>query len=323
MDGQEHHISASVGITVCPHDADEPTQLVKNADMAMYRAKVTGRNRYQFFQEEMNRAFQARKSLERDLRKALSENELELFYQPQVDAQSGAIIGAEALVRWHHPTQGLISPAEFVPIAEESGLILPLGEWVLHTACAQNRAWQQLGLPPIRVAINLSAVQFLYRDLVDKVMGALQVSGLPAQYLELEITEGILMRDTDLAVAALHRMSAAGISIAIDDFGTGYSSMAYLKRFPVSKVKIDRAFVSEVTRDRGDAAIVSAVISLAHGLGLKVSAEGVETIEQMWHLCRHGCDEIQGYYFGWPMPADQFAAYLCDPPHRSAARGAV
>jgi predicted signal transduction protein with EAL and GGDEF domain len=204
MDGQEHHISASVGITVCPHDADEPTQLVKNADMAMYRAKVTGRNRYQFFQEEMNRAFQARKSLERDLRKALSENELELFYQPQVDAQSGAIIGAEALVRWHHPTQGPISPAEFVPIAEESGLILPLGEWVLHTACAQNRAWQQLGLAPIRVAINLSAVQFLYRDLVDKVMGALQVSGLPAQYLELEITEGILMRDTDLAVAALH-----------------------------------------------------------------------------------------------------------------------
>ena len=322
IEGQEIHISASVGITLCPLDTQEPDQLVKNADMAMYRAKLTGRNRYQFFQEDMNRAFRARKSLESDLRKALSENELELFYQPQVDAREGTVLGAEALVRWHHPQRGLVPPAEFIPIAEESGLILPLSDWVLRTACIQNRAWQQRGLPTIRVAVNLSAVQFMYRDLVDKVMAALDASGLSAECLELEITEGLLMRDTDLAVATLRRMNAAGISIAIDDFGTGYSSMSYLKRFPVSKVKIDRAFITEVTRDRGDAAIVNAVISLAHGLGLKVSAEGVETVDQMWHLCRQGCDEIQGYYFGRPMPAPEFAAYLCSPPHKSAVREA-
>ena len=199
---------------------------------------------------------------------------------------------------------------------------MPLGEWVLRTACQRNRAWRKLGLQPIRIAVNLSAVQFLYRDLLEKVIAALSDSGMPAQYLELEITEGILMRDTDLAVATLHRMKEAQISIAVDDFGTGYSSMAYLKNFPVSKIKIDRAFVTDVTRDPGDAAIVNAVTRLAHGLGLKVSAEGVETIEQVWHLRRQGCDELQGYYFGRAMPAGELTKWLrkaCSPVRDSRA----
>jgi EAL domain-containing protein (putative c-di-GMP-specific phosphodiesterase class I) len=235
---------------------------------------------------------------------------LELYYQPQVDALTETLVGAEALVRWRHPERGLISPAEFITVAEDCGLIVPLGEWVLRAACRQNRAWQRLGLPPIRMAVNLSAVQFLYRDLIDKIMSCLVECDMQADYLELEITEGILMRDTETATTLLRRLSEEGISIAVDDFGTGYSSMAYLKRFPVSKIKIDRAFVADLTKDRGDAAIVNAIIKLGHGLGLRVSAEGVETAEQMWHLRRQGCNELQGYYFGRPMPAEGLEQYL-------------
>ena len=267
LEGQEVHISASIGVTICPLDHDDPQQIVKNADMAMYRAKNTGRSNYQFYKEEMNLAFQARKALERELRKALANGELDLYYQPQIDARSSVIVGAEALVRWPHPERGMISPGEFVPIAEESGLIVPLGEWVLQTACTQNRVWRDLGLPPVRVAVNLSAAQFLYRDLMASVIRALETSGLDHAHLELEITEGILMRETEVTINTLRRLAELGIQIAVDDFGTGYSSMAYLKRFPVSKIKIDRAFVTDVTTDRGDAAIVGAVIGLAHGLG--------------------------------------------------------
>jgi diguanylate cyclase (GGDEF)-like protein/PAS domain S-box-containing protein len=313
LEGQEVHVSASIGITICPLDHDDPNQIVKNADMAMYRAKNTGRASYLFYREDMNLAFQARKALERDLRKALANGELELFYQPQIDARREVIIGAEALVRWAHPERGLISPAEFVPIAEECGLVVPLGEWVLQTACRQNRIWQDQGLPPVRIAINLSAVQFLYRDLVASVLHALETSGLAHGYLELEITEGILMRETEVTISTLRRLADLGIQIAVDDFGTGYSSMAYLKRFPVNKIKIDRLFVTEVTTDRGDAAIVNAVIGLAHGLGLSVAAEGVETFEQAAHLRARGCDELQGYYFGRPMTAAQFQQRLAAP----------
>jgi EAL domain-containing protein (putative c-di-GMP-specific phosphodiesterase class I) len=204
----------------------------------------------------------------------------------------------------------MISPAEFVPIAEECGLIVPLGEWVLKTACTQNKIWQELGLPPVRVAVNLSAPQFLYRDLVASVVRALETSGLDHAYLELEITEGILMRETEVTISTLRRLTELGIQIAVDDFGTGYSSMAYLKRFPVNKIKIDRAFVTDITRDRGDAAIVSAVIGLAHGLDLAVAAEGVETYEQAAYLRTLGCDELQGYYFGRPMTANSFQQRL-------------
>ena len=309
---QEVHISASIGITICPLDHDEPHQIVKNADMAMYRAKNTGRANYQFYKEEMNLAFQARKALEHDLRKALANGELEVFYQPQIDARSNLIIGAEALVRWFHPARGIISPEEFVPIAEECGLIVALGEWVLETACGQNRIWQDLGLPPVRVAVNLSAPQFLYRDLMASVVRALETSGLDHAYLELEITEGILMRETEVTISTLRRLSELGIQLAVDDFGTGYSSMAYLKRFPVNKIKIDRAFVTDITVDRGDAAIVSAVIGLAHGLGLTVAAEGVETYEQAAHLRARSCDELQGYYFGRPMRAGSFQQRLAE-----------
>jgi diguanylate cyclase (GGDEF)-like protein/PAS domain S-box-containing protein len=310
LEGQEVHISASIGVTICPLDHDDPQQIVKNADMAMYRAKNTGRSNYQFYKEEMNLAFQARKALERDLRKALANGELDLYYQPQIDARNSVIVGAEALVRWPHPERGMISPGEFVPIAEESGLIVPLGEWVLQTACNQNKTWQNLGLPPVRVAVNLSAAQFLYRDLMASVIRALETSGLDHAHLELEITESILMRETEVTINTLRRLAELGIQIAVDDFGTGYSSMAYLKRFPVSKIKIDRAFVTEVTTDRGDSAIVGAVIGLAHGLGLSVAAEGVETLEQAEHLRARGCDELQGYYFGRPMNAALFQQRL-------------
>src|SRR5919106_2157517 len=310
LEGQEVHVSASIGVTICPLDHDDPNQIVKNADMAMYRAKNTGRANYQFYKEDMNLAFQARKALERDLRKALANDELDVFYQPQVDARRSLIVGAEALVRWPHPDRGMISPAEFVPIAEECGLIVPLGEWVLQTACTQNKRWQDLGLPPVRVAVNLSAQQFLYRDLVASVVRALETSSLDHGYLELEITEGILMRETEVTISTLRRLTELGIQIAVDDFGTGYSSMAYLKRFPVNKIKIDRAFVTDVTTDHGDAAIVGAVIGLAHGLGLTVAAEGVETFEQVAHLRARGCDELQGYYFGRPMTARSFQQRL-------------
>jgi diguanylate cyclase (GGDEF)-like protein/PAS domain S-box-containing protein len=310
LEGQEVHISASIGVTLCPLDHDDPQQIVKNADMAMYRAKNTGRSNYQFYREEMNLAFQARKALERELRKALAHGELDVFYQPQIDARTNVIIGAEALVRWHHPERGMISPGEFVPIAEECGLIVPLGEWVLQTACRQNKVWQDFGLPPVRVAVNLSAAQFLYRDLVASVVRLLGTSALDHAYLELEITESILMRETEVTINTLRRLTELGIQIAVDDFGTGYSSMAYLKRFPVNKIKIDRAFVTDVTTDRGDAAIVGAVIGLAHGLGLSVAAEGVETLEQAEHLRARGCDELQGYYFGRPVPASEFERRL-------------
>jgi diguanylate cyclase (GGDEF)-like protein/PAS domain S-box-containing protein len=312
LEDQEVHISASIGVTICPLDQDDPLQIVKNADMAMYRAKNTGRANYKFYKEEMNLAFQARKALERDLRKALANDELDLFYQPQVDPRGDVIIGAEALLRWSHPDRGLVSPAEFVPIAEECGLIVNLGEWVLQTACRQNKIWQDLGLPRVRMAVNLSAVQFLYRDLMASVVRALETSGLDPASLELEITEGILMRETEVTISTLQRLAGLDIQIAVDDFGTGYSSMAYLKLFPVNKIKIDRTFVKEVTSDRGDAAIVSAVIGLAHGLGLTVAAEGVETLEQAVHLRAQGCDELQGYYFGRPMPAGAFQRRLAE-----------
>ena len=312
LEDQEIHMSASIGVTICPLDQDEPHQLVKNADMAMYRAKNTGRANYQFYKHDMNLAVQARKELERDLRRALANGDLDLYYQPQIDARREAIIGAEALLRWPHPDKGFIPPTEFVPIAEECGLIVPLGEWVLETACRQNKLWRDLGLPRVRVAVNLSTVQFLYRDLMASVVRALETSGLDHGSLELEITEGILMRETEVTINTLQRLAELDIQIAIDDFGTGYSSMAYLKLFPVNKIKIDRAFVREVTSDRGDAAIVNAVIGLAHGLGLTVAAEGVETFEQVVHLRAQGCDELQGYYFGRPMSAQAFQRRLAE-----------
>lgn len=304
VDGQILQTSISIGITLYPLDDENPEQLLKNADMAMYRAKSAGRANFQFFTQEMKDAFEWRKMLECDLRKAIAAgDQLELFYQPLVDGRSGSITAVEALLRWMHPNRGPIPPSEFIPVAEEGGLIVELGEWVLNTACAQNKHWQSEGLPLVRMAVNLSAVQFNHHNLHVAVHEALASSGLDPRYLELEITEGVLMKDAEAAVATLQQLTKFGIRIALDDFGTGYSSMGYLKRFPVHKIKIDRTFITEVVTDPGDAAIVEAVVRLAHGLGLTVTAEGVETSEQVDRLRLIGCTELQGYYFGRPMPA--------------------
>lgn len=308
--GHEIHISASIGITIFPLDHDDTQNLVQYADMAMYHAKAVGRSGYQYYKHAMNLTLQSKKALESDLRRAIANGELALFYQPQIDARRNLIVGAEALLRWPHPERGYISPTEFIPIAEESTLIFQIGEWVLRTACMQNRTWEDLGLRPIRIAVNLSAIQFLARDLVGIVGENLSDSGISASRLELEITEGVLMRDTEMTMVTLRQLAELGVQIAIDDFGTGYSSMAYLKRFPATKIKIDQAFVTDITSDRGDAAIADAVISLAHGLGLMVAAEGVETLEQAEYLRARGCDELQGYYFGRPMPAREFEQLL-------------
>jgi diguanylate cyclase (GGDEF)-like protein/PAS domain S-box-containing protein len=308
----EHEItvSASIGITLYPRDDEDPARLLRNADMAMYRAKTFGPGGYQFFVEDMQAAYLARKSLERDLRVAVEQGALELHYQPLVAAAGGRLVAAEALLRWQHPEHGAVSPAEFVPIAEESGLIVPLTRWVLDTACAQAAEWRRMGLPELRMAVNLSPVQFLDKDMVGSIAAACARHDLAPALLEVEITESVLLRDTVLTRTLLQRLADLGVGVALDDFGTGYSSMSYLKRFPVTKVKIDRAFVAEVTKDEGDAAIVKAVIGLAHGLGLRVTAEGVETPAQASVLRAYGCDELQGFLFGRPMPAQQFAFRL-------------
>jgi len=248
--------------------------------------------------------------LESALRRALERKEFELFYQPKVDATTGRIIGAEALIRWRHPEMGLVSPTRFIPMAEEIGLIVPIGDWVLHTACAQNKAWQDAGLPPISVSVNLSARQFRQEGLVESVARALQDMELDARHLELELTESIVMNSAELFVTKLKELEGLGVQLSIDDFGTGYSSLSYLKRFPLHHLKIDQSFVRDIATDADDAAITSTVISLGHSLNLKVIAEGVETEEQVAFLRDHNCDEMQGYYFSKPLPANEFASLL-------------
>jgi EAL domain-containing protein (putative c-di-GMP-specific phosphodiesterase class I) len=276
----------------------------------MYHAKESGRNNYQFFTQDMNIRATERLSMERSLRRALERGELRLHYQPQYEVASGRIVGIEALIRWEHPEQGLVSAARFMPFAEESGLILPIGEWVLDEACRQNRAWQDAGLKAVRVAVNISALQFRQAGFADTVRAALARSGLPAVYLELEVTESVIMHDAERVTAALEELKQMGLELAIDDFGTGYSSLSYLKRFPIDKLKIDQSFVRDITTDRDDAAITSAIIALTRNLGLKTIAEGVETREQLEFLRTHGCNEVQGYLLSRPVEADACAALL-------------
>ena len=310
LDAQEFHITASVGISAFPEDgADVPT-LLKNADIAMYRAKEQGKNNYQFYSAQMNVHSIERLTLEAGLRRALERDELVLHYQPQIDIRTGSITGMEALVRWQQPAKALIPPAQFIPLAEETGLIVPIGEWVLKTACAQNQSWQEQGLPPLRIAVNLSARQFVHEALLHSVARVLQETGLEPALLEFEITESMVMHNSEHAVKLLNKLKAMGIHISIDDFGTGYSSLAYLKRFPIDSLKIDRSFILDIPDDKGDAAITQAVIAMAHTLGLKVIAEGVETREQFNFLRKNRCDEMQGYYFSAPLPADQATALL-------------
>lgn len=310
IDQHRLSITPSVGISLYPQDGSDFESLLKHADTAMYRAKESGRNAYQFFASEMNVAALERLVLENSLRQALERGEFVLYYQPQVDVASGSIVGAEALIRWKHPEIGMVSPGKFIPVAEVSGLIVPLGEWVLREACRQNRAWQAAGLPPICVAVNISSVQFRGGKLEESVRGVLADTGLAAEWLELELTEGTIMSDADATIDTLHRLSAMGIRLAIDDFGTGYSSLSYLKRFPIDRLKIDQSFVRDIVTDPDDWAIASAVISMGHSLRLDVIAEGVEHAEQLEMLRHQGCDEVQGYYFSVPLPADEFSELL-------------
>ena len=310
LSGQEYHITASIGISTYPDDSDDIQTLLKNADIAMYRAKEQGRNAFQFYSAQMNVHSIERLTLESSLRRALERNELVLHYQPRIGIRSGRITGVEALARWQHPELGLVPPGKFIPLAEETGLIVPIGEWALRAACAQHRAWEQEGLGHLRVAVNLSPRQFLQGDLVKSVARILAETGCNAKSLELEITEGMVMRNPESVVTLLQQLKDMGIHVAIDDFGTGYSSLAYLKSFPINILKIDRSFIMDIPGDAGDVAITMAVISMAHNLGMKVTAEGVETREQFEFLRKQGCDEIQGYYFSKPLPVEQVTALL-------------
>ncbi|MGF6755586.1 sensor domain-containing protein [Paraburkholderia sp. GAS42] len=310
LDGTELYVGCSMGASLFPQDGHDAETLMKKADLAMYRAKDMGRNTFQFFQPEMNASASARMNLERRLRRALRDREFLLHYQPQVDIVSGRIVGMEALVRWRDPEVGLVSPTSFIPVAEESGLIGPLSEWVLYEACRQNKAWQDEGLPPARVSVNLSARQFEQRDIAVLVKQVLAQTGLEPQYLELELTESTIMRNAEQAVTMLNELHALGIGLAIDDFGTGYSSLSYLKRFPVDRLKIDRSFVSDIGASSDDETITSAIIALAHSLDLQVLAEGVETSAQLDFLRERACDEMQGFYFAKPMPHEAIPALL-------------
>jgi diguanylate cyclase (GGDEF)-like protein/PAS domain S-box-containing protein len=311
-DGHEMHVTASIGITVFPFDDIDIEHLLQNADAAMYRAKESGRNNFQFYTAAMNALNRERMEIENGLRHALERGELVLHYQPQVNIASGEITGVEALVRWAHPEKGLIPPGKFISIAEESGLIVPIGEWVLRTACRQSKAWQDAGLPRISMAVNLSARQFREPHLVALVAKAMADAGLGqhADNLELELTESLLMKDMEGTIATLKKLHEMGVCLSIDDFGTGYSSLSYLKRFPIHTLKIDQSFIRDITIDPNDAAIAATIIALGHNLKLKVIAEGVETAEQLALLREMKCDQIQGYYFSKPVPAEALEKLL-------------
>lgn len=304
---RELHITCSIGCSMFPEDGRDSDTLLKNADAAMYRAKEQGRNNFQSYTKELNEKISNRLSLESNLRQALKRNEFFLDYQPQVDLQTGAIVGVEALIRWRHGATGVVSPAQFIPLAEEIGLIVPIGEWVLRTACAQNKAWQDAGLRKICVSVNLSARQFRQKDLAAMIVQALEETGLPPEYLNLELTESMVMQNVSSAVLTMQELKSMGVRLSIDDFGTGYSSLSCLKRFPIDVLKIDRSFVEDITNDVSGAPIAPSIITLAHSLKLKVIAEGVESAAQLDYLLRHGCDEIQGFYFSRPISVEQCA----------------
>jgi diguanylate cyclase (GGDEF)-like protein/PAS domain S-box-containing protein len=308
--GQDVHIVGSIGISVYPEDGEDAETLIKNADTAMYNAKESGRNNFQFFKAEMNLKAVERQSLEGSLRRALEREEFLLHYQPKVNLETGEITGVEALVRWQQSDRGLLPPSQFVSIAEDCGLIIQIGRWVLHEACRQAREWQDAGLPFKRVSINVSAVEFRDKSFVECVRAILSETGLEARYLDLELTEGVLMEDAESTAAILHQLKTMGLHLAVDDFGTGYSSLSYLQQFPIDVLKIDQSFVHRITSDPDDSAIVSAIIDMGKNLKLRVIAEGVETHEQLAFLQAQHCAEGQGYLFSRPLAAAQFAQLL-------------
>ena len=317
----EVFISVSIGITLYPSDDESADNLLRNADSAMYRAKEYGRNNYQFYVADMNVKARARLMLESSLRRALDRGEFTLYYQPRVDLFSGRVIGAEALLRWRHPEIGLVPPVEFIPILEETGMIIPVGDWVLRQASQQNRAWQDMGLPPIRMAVNLSVRQFIQKDLAESVLRILEQVGLSPEYMELEITEDLLLEHNQTNIITLTKLRNQGIHISIDDFGTGYSSLSYLKRLPIDTLKIDQSFVRDIDTDPDNKAIASAIIAMANSLHLNVLAEGVETDEQLAFLRAQGCNEIQGFSFSQPLPADEFERLLREGRHMRVLQG--
>jgi len=308
FDLQGHHvvIGASVGVSLAPNDGDDADELLKKADMALYRAKADGRGAYHFFERAMDEQLQARRALELDLRRALQAGEFELVYQPLYHLDAEQVTGCEALLRWYHPERGTVSPADFIPLAEEIGLIVQLGEWVLRRACAEAASWPE----HVRLAVNLSPAQFRDRGLVRTVISALAASGLPAERLELEITESVLLQDSAANMAMLHDLKALGVRISMDDFGTGYSSLSYLRSFPFDKIKIDQTFVRDILEDSDAMAIIKAVLDLGASMGVTTTAEGVETLEQLNALRSQGCAEIQGYFISRPAPASEIAKML-------------
>jgi diguanylate cyclase (GGDEF)-like protein/PAS domain S-box-containing protein len=306
----ELHVPASVGVSIYPDDGDEPETLISHADTAMYHAKESGRNTYQFFKQEMTARATDRQFIEGSLRVAIQRNELSLHYQPKIDLGSGAIVGVEALVRWRQPQRGFIPPDVFVPMAEETGLILPVGTWVLREACRQSRAWLDAGLPAVPMAVNISAAQFRNADFLESVRAVLKEAGLDPQTLELELTERVLMKHSDATISTLKALKAIGVRLTLDDFGTGYSSLTCLRQFPIDALKVDQSFVHGISSSPDDAAIVSAVIGMGNSLKKRVIAEGVEALEQVAFLKAEGCEEAQGYYFNRPMAADRVATLL-------------
>ena len=314
LDGREMFCTVSVGIAIYPDDSESLDGLMKSADSAMYRAKEQGRNTYRFFTEDMHRRAYERLLLENRLRGALKRGEFQLYYQPQIDVASGATVGIEALLRWNDEERGLVPPVEFIGVLEDTGMIVEVGHWVLEEACAFNQSLREIGLPPIRVAVNISPRQFRQKGLVESIRQILSNTGLGAEYLDLEITESVLVDAVD-APDVLERLSGMGVRLSIDDFGTGYSSLSYLKRFPIDTLKIDRSFVRDIMTDSDDAAITVAIIALSRSLRLKVLAEGVETAEQLASLRHHGCDEIQGFLYARPMSGDALVAWLRQEQH--------
>jgi EAL domain-containing protein (putative c-di-GMP-specific phosphodiesterase class I) len=302
--------ACSIGVALYPRDGGDVESLMKHADAAMYKAKGSGRNRFQFYANEMDEEINGRLMVEGGLRRAIERNELFLDYQPFYDLKSDGISGIEALVRWRNSDMALVSPEVFIPWAEESDLILSIGAWVLRQACVQNKAWQEMGLPPVRISVNVSARQFRFPDFPETVAGILRETGLAPQFLSLELTERVIMNNVADVIDTMFKFAKMEVELSIDDFGTGYSSLSYLKQFPVSKLKIDKAFIKDIAAETGDATIAQAVISLGHSMGLKVIAEGVETLEQLRFLQSYQCDEVQGYLYSKPVDADGMQALL-------------
>lgn len=318
-----HHeliCSGSIGIALYPSDGDSSALLLKHADLAMYQAKEQGRNGFRFFCRDMNTKAMQRMLFETSLRRALERDEFRLCYHPLLDARTNQVVSCEALIRWQHPDLGLLAPESFIPLAEETGLIIPIGEWVLRSACRQHQQWRAAGLPAVRVAVNISAYQFRRGNLLETVTQILQETGTAANFLELELTESMLMQEPETAQQTLAQLKALGVHLAIDDFGTGYSSLSYLKLFPIDRLKIPREFVRDITCNPDDATIAKAIVSLGNNLNMRVVAEGVERVDQLEFLVEHGCDELQGFYFAQPMSPEEFSAFLgnnrvtADPP---------